>query len=410
METDEKTRRQYLKYYEKIDLDNFMYSCFLQYYKYANVFPYVMPDGTLRTLPVGNVRIGNVIVGGHPVAEFNCGVIRKAFVESGYITEKGYISDNDLAVRLAGFPQEIIAGVRDNKEWVQLNPRNCLPLQDLTEDWTRYAYPFITACFSSLQKKELISQYEDATLRLGARGFVHATYGDPDNKIMPDKRQLTSINNLVLSAMKKTSLATTNNWAEVKFVQADMQYLYQNDKYKDVNNDILSAGGISGIIVSGVAKDGSTFASAQVSLQTAEKRIAQARKKFERMMDYINAVICAKGIVKTDRVPKFRFNPLDLQNNSRFQETCLKLWEKGAVSTRTTLETTGFDFGQEIERIDVEQKIKKKIPIGVADSGNDEQTDGDGKVGRPEVEDSQTDKSQSLSGKLPKPSNPNGSI
>lgn len=411
--TDEKTRKAYMQFYRRIGLEDFMYSCFLQFYKYGNVFPYLMKDGRLRTMPVGNMRIGNVMISGNPIAEFNCGCIRRDFIRNGYMTEKGYIQDDELNIRLAGFPDEIVNGVRKGEEWVQLNPFRCIPMQDLTEDWTRYAYPFITACFTSLQKKELISNYEDATLRLGARGFVHATYGDPDNKIMPDKNQLTSVNKLILNAMQKTSLATTNNWAEVKFVQADMQYLYDNDKYRDVNNDILSAGGISGIIVSGVARDGSTFASAQVSLQTAEKRISHARKKFEMFMNQINESIRLMGLVRADKAPVFQFNPLDLQNNSRFQETCLKLWEKGAVSTRTALELTGFDFGQEIERINEEQKIKKEVPIGVNetnDKGRSNSGESTNEVGRPEMDDSQTDKSKSLSGKLPKPSNPNGSI
>ena len=51
-------------------------------------------------------------------------------------------------------------------------------------------------------------------------------------------------------------------------------------EYKDVNAEILSAGGISGIIVSGRAEDGSNFASAQVSMQTAAMRIKQARDDF----------------------------------------------------------------------------------------------------------------------------------
>lgn len=407
---DERTKKAFMEYYERIDLNAFMYSVFLQYYKYANVFPYLMDDGRLKTMPVINTRIGNITVGNHPLVEYNCRKIIDDFKESGIISEKGYVDDDKLSVRLAGFPQEIVAGVRNNQDWVQLNPLRCMPIQDLTEDWTRYAYPFITACFSSLQKKALISAYEDATLKLGAHGFVHTQYGDPNNVILPDKVQLTQVNNLVASAMKNTSLATTNNWAEIKFIQADMRYLYEYDKYKDVNNDILSAGGISGIIVSGVAHDGSTFASAQVSLQTAEKRIAQARIKFERMMYEINKAIIQAGFIKANKVPHFKFDPLDLQNNTRFQDTCLKLWEKGAVSTRTALESTGFDFGQEIERINKEQEIKKNVPISVPLNQQNEESDGEGSVGRPEMDDSQTDKSKSLSGKLPKPSNPNGSL
>lgn len=406
-DTDEHTRRQYLDYYDRINLKGFMDSVFLQYYKYGNVFPYLMADGRLKTMPVINTRIGNVIVGNNPIVEFNCRKIIDDFRELGIISEKGYVDDEALSTRLMGFPPEIVAGVRDRKEWVQLNPLRCMPLQDLTEDWMRYAYPFITACFSALQKKALIGAYEDATLRLGAHGFIHTTYGDPDNKIMPDRNQLMSIDKLIHAAMKKTSLATTNNWVKAQFVQADVRTLYEFDKYKDVNNDILSAGGISGIIVSGVAKDGSTFASAQVSLQTAEKRIQQARAKFERLMDQINQEAAKMGLIKTDRVPKFRFHPLDLQNNARFQETCMKLFEKGVVSMRTALETTGFDFGQEMSRIREEKDARREITVSTDPQASAEEHDG---RGRPEMDDSQTDKGRSLSGKLPKPSNPNGSL
>ena len=49
-------------------------------------------------------------------------------------------------------------------------------------------------------------------------------------------------------------------------IQPDTKEMFDDDKYRDVNAEILSAGGISGIIVSGRAEDGSNFASAQVSM------------------------------------------------------------------------------------------------------------------------------------------------
>ena len=63
-------------------------------------------------------------------------------------------------------------------------------------------------------------------------------------------------------------------------IQPDTKEMFDDDKYRDVNAEILSAGGISGIIVSGRAEDGSNFASAQVSMQTAAIRIKQARDNF----------------------------------------------------------------------------------------------------------------------------------
>lgn len=151
--TDERTRKAFMEYYDRIDLNAFMYSVFLQYYKYANVFPYLMDDGRLKTMPVINMRIGNITIGNNPITEFNCSRIINDFKESGVISEKGYVDDNQLSTRLAGFPREIINAVRNGEDWVQLNPLRCMPMQDLAEDWMRYAYPFITACFTSLQKK-----------------------------------------------------------------------------------------------------------------------------------------------------------------------------------------------------------------------------------------------------------------
>lgn len=208
--------------------------------------------------------------------------------------------------------------------------------------------------------------------------------------------------------MTRTSLATTNQWAKVEFVQADTRYLYEYDKFKNVNNDILSAGGISGIIVSGVAQDSSTFASAQVSLETAELRILQARARFEEIMNQVNRRARNRGIVRAREAPRFAFAPLDLKGNAKFQETCLKLWEQGAVSTRTMMEAHGFDVDQERQRIRIEQadgtsELMRPVETKPA-------VESEGKVGRPPVGDFDTDKSKSRTGAQPKPSNEEGSL
>lgn len=283
-------------------------------------------------------------------------------------------------------------------------------MQDVKEDWSRYSYPLITACLSALAKKELISTYEDSVLNLGMRGFIHATYGDPDDKQLPDRAQLTAVDQLIRKAMTRTSLATTNQWAKVQFIQADTRYLYEYDKYKGVNNDILSAGGISGIIVSGVAQDSSTFASAQVSLETAEIRILQARAKFEEIMAQVNRRAREKGIIRGKETPRFVFSPLDLKGNAKFQETCMKLWEQGAVSTKTMMEAHGFDMDQERQRIRFENEDgTSKLMRPAAPQGNPAK-ESKGTIGRPPVGDFDTDKSKSRTGAQPKPSNEDGSL
>lgn len=95
-------KRVYMDYYRRIGLDQFMRAVFYQYYKYGNVFIYMMPDGHLVTMPVRRMRIGNVTVNGTPVMEFDAGGVVREMRASGLLSEKRFIQDDELSVRLGG--------------------------------------------------------------------------------------------------------------------------------------------------------------------------------------------------------------------------------------------------------------------------------------------------------------------
>lgn len=238
-------------------------------------------------------------------------------------------------------------------------------------------------------------------------------YGDSKSDVMPDITQLNAVNSLFKKAMTGAALATTNHLCKAEVIQPDLNEMFSDDKYKDVNAEILSAGGISGIIVSGRAEDGSNFASAQVSMQTAAMRIKQARDDFCELMDRVNERLNGKhGSITHSapgNIPQFTFPPVDLAGSQKFQEVCRSLWEKGVVSTRTMLQMHGYDMDQELERKKHEQPVDS--PVGKSDTqkDTDEPT---GKQGRPEMDDTErsSDPVKSMSGKQPKPSNPEGSL
>ena len=257
-----------------------MRSIFLQYFKYGNVFIYLLEDGSIITLPVHLIRVANVMIGGEPVLEFNCKSVRDDMRQQGTKAQKDFLEDEDLKVRLEGFPSEVADALNKGADWVQLNPENTFVLQDVKEDWMRYAVPMVATCLNAFKRKALIAQYESALLSLGAHSFVHVTYGDSKSDIMPDITALNAVNALFRRAMTGSALATTNHLCKATVIQPDTKEMFDDDKYRDVNAEILSAGGISGIIVSGRAEDGSNFASAQVSMQTAAIRSKQARDNF----------------------------------------------------------------------------------------------------------------------------------
>ena len=413
---NEKVKQKYYDYYERIHLEDLMRSIFYQYWKYGNVYVYLKDDGTIETLPVHLVRISNVMVNGEPVIEFNCQSVIMDFQRTMGSIERDYIEDQELEIRLKGFPKEVADGVRMGVQWVQLNPANTFVLQDIKEDWLRYAVPMVAACLRAFAKKALISNWEDALLNLGARSFVHTTYGDPDNKVLPTVEALTAVQSLFRQAMTGSALAVTNNWCKATVIQPKTDGVFEYDKYKGVNADILSAGGISGVIVSGRSEDGSTFASAQVSMQTAAIRIKQAKDNFCEMMDKINARLNGSNAYLPHsadaNVPRFTFPPVDLTGSKAFQDACLKLWEKGMLSHETLLQAYGYDMGQEVERRKTEDA--KGVTETLAPRETNKTATGDGgdaARGRPTMDDSErhSDPSKSVTGRQPKGSNPEGS-
>lgn len=416
--TDDKTRQRFLDYYEAINLTKKMKSIFLQYYKYANVFVYVMEDGNVITLPVTKCKITNVSLNGEPLVEMNLEDIKNSF--SGFASNNAkYFDDNDLKKQLLGYPKEVGEALVAGKTSVQLNPENVFVLQDVKEDWQRYAIPMIASFLPSLAKKALIAKYEDAVLNLGLRSFIHVRYGDPNPKsdLMPDITQLRQVRNVFSTAMSGNPLAVTNNWAKAEVIQPETRFLHEWDKYREVNNSLLSAGGISGIVVTGVAEDGSTFASAQVSMQSAAARIEQALTAFSEMMTAINKLVYQRVTGKKNgNPPKFIFMPLDMSGRKAMQEAGMRLWSDGVLSSRSLMEIYGYDMNQEVSR------RRSELDEGIddvlrnrnfkQDFVKEDKDNPDAKTGRPTMDDSErtSDPGSAQTGKQPKPSSPDGSL
>lgn len=421
---DARTKEKYEAYYQNIRLREKIESIMLQYFKYGNVYIY-FNEGNIITLPVHKCRISSISLNGDPVVEFDTESITNSLGISNTDSFKKFIDDSELEVRLKGYPPEVIEAVKKREKWAQLNPENTFVHQGLKEDWQRYSVPLITSMLPALGKKALISNYEDSLLNLGARGFVHVAFGEspkaPESPMMVDAAQLNQVYRIFSRGMNGFPLVVTNHLAKAEFIQADTRHLYEFDKYKDVNKDILSAGGISDILVAGTSDTGNTFASAQVSMQTAIARIQMAMDSFCEIMNIINIRINGdpKGVTrsKTTKVPKFIFKPVDISSKKALREACLALYNLGVVSDRTLLETHGYDYDKEIIRKQTELDSGEKEllhPDKIVEQNESQDSDKDDpnaeNRGRKTLPDDerQSDKESAIRGKMPKPSNTEG--
>lgn len=411
-DSKEKTYALYEAQYKKMRLREKIQGIMKELWKYNNVCCY-LHNGNLITLPVHKWRIGNVTFDGTPIVEYDCQSITNEMKTKGYFVNEKYVKDSDVDVVLRGYPDEIKNAVKKQEQYAQLDPKYTFVLQGPKEGWMRYAIPFIASCLPALAKKELISAYENAMLNIGRRAFVHVKYGESGKTtdILPDERQLTAVRRLFQQGMSGFPLVVTNHLATATPIQTDLDDLFQWNKYKDVNNDILSAGGVSGVVVSGISEDGSTFASAQVSMQTAETRINAAREEFCEMMNKINEILTEfiDGTYNLKEIPQFHFQPLSMEGKKALREKCMELWKEGMVSNKTMLQTMGYSMESEITQ------RKKEASDGTDEilfKREETKTESSDKVGRPTMDDSErtSDPDAAERGRAPKPSNPEGSM
>ena len=408
-----KTYALYEEQYKRMRLREKIDAIMLEIWKYNNVCCY-LHNGDLITLPIHKWTIGNTTFNGTPMIDYDCQSIINEMKTKTYNVKEQFAKDSQLDYILKGYPEEIQKAVKAGEQYAQLDPNNTFVLQGSKESWQRYAIPFLVSCIRALAKKELISSYEDAMLNIGKRSFVHVQYGESGKTadVLPDEVQMTKIRQIFLNAMSGTPLAVTNHLAKANPVQFDMDDLFQWDKYKNVNNDILAAGGISGVLVTGISEDGSTFASAQISTQTAEARINAIRDEFCEMMTKINARLAEEipGTYNLKETPEFHFQPLSMEGKKALREKALELWEKGVISTQHMIETQGYS-------LEVEKEIREKEKSDGTDETMSprqmtpvaEENNG---AGRPTLDNDErkSDPEAAIRSKQPKSSNPEGSM
>ena len=391
-----------------------MNGIFYEYWKYGNVFLYLL-NGQLITLPVHKCKIGNITLNGKPIVDYDCQSIINDWRSKSYTVKEGWIKENNLDAYFSGYPEEVKKAINEGKQYAQLNPENTFVFQGDKESWQRYSVPFIAACLPALAKKELISTYEDSVLNLGIRSLVHVRYGDTTKgaDILPGAAELSQVRTLFQKGMSGFPLVVTNHLAQANVIQPNLDDLFQWNKYKEVNNDILSAGGVSAVIVNGTAEDGSAFASAKISADTAATRIEAARDEFCELMNWVNERLkeIIPGTYNLKETPKFSFQPLDMSGKKALREVCRELWEQGLVSTRTMMETHGYNI--DAEKTKREQEKSDGIDEALAPrDGSRQVPEETGKQGRPEMTDDErtSDPGASERGKQPKPSNEDGSM
>ena len=209
---NQKTIDIFEEHYKKIRLSELIADIFLQLFKYNNVYVYKW-NGYAKTLPPHKCKIANIMLDGTPVVDFDVQSLQFEFKQRTYsLLEQPGVKDEKLEDILKGYPPEIAKAIKAGDQRARLDPKNCFVIQGDKEGWLRYAIPWIVSAFPALAKTALIEKYESSLLNVGARSFLHVTYGDSTKgqEMYPDEAQIRQLRKIITAAMTGKPLAVTN--------------------------------------------------------------------------------------------------------------------------------------------------------------------------------------------------------
>lgn len=402
----EKVKQRYMDHYKAVGFYDVMRSIFFELYKYSNVFVYFHPEnGSLMTLPQHRCRISDVAVNGEALVEFNIKDLLKA--SRTPLPKQEFL--DEVKERAKSYPVEVQKAVSagTSGEWVQLDPENTFVLQETKESWSKWSVPMVASCLKAFAKKALISNYENAQLNVGAKSFLLVNVGDSEKMAKVDENMINATAAVFKNALSTFPLAVCSWFIDAKWVGVEKQQnIFDKSKYNEVNSAILSAGGISSLVVSGQSDGGSSFAQATISVQTAAERIKQNQDNFEEMMFKYNTKLSGTLKATSNKIPEFSFEKIDLTNDGSMKEEAMKLYSQGIISKRTLSEAFDYDLDQELERRTEEAKEIDEVMVPPINPNTANTGDPDNKGGNPgkPINKSKTDKNNSKTSSQPKPS------
>jgi len=200
--------------------------------------------------------------------------------------------------------------------------------------------------------KPLIKQTVDNYILVPITDIITYNSTDPAYGFFVEAEEHSYIANNIAS---KNTLFF-NHTLQVRFHKPEGIETLNQEKYKQVNDDILMGLGITRVLLDG---QGSNFSTAWVSILALLTRLERARHQVKRWLESEYEKIADDNGFFT--YPTVRFDKLSLREDAYVKNVILALYDRGLLSAETVLTDTGYKVDVEAERKKDEKKELKDL-------------------------------------------------
>lgn len=346
-------KKLYDTWSREVDLPNLVEGIFLEYYRSGNVTIYRSDKSAKVTVkdknggkskeynfPAGYTILNpmNVYIEGSLL--FNQEVVTLRLSQELIDMVQGKTGKNDKGL-IEKIPDNIIRAVRSGSNLVELDPKLVSRLTRKKQPYERYASPFIERIFEPVMYKQKLRMMDMSTIEGLVNQLITVTVGN-DN-YPADDSDLEAIAELFQTPNKAYSVFW-NHTLNVRFHKPEGIDTLTQDKYKQVNDDILSGLGISRVLIDG---QGSNFSTAWISILSLIERLENSRKKVKKWIEDEYRRIAEENGLKT--FPTIRFNRVNLREDNYIRDVLIAMYDRGLLDEENILTETGRDYQSIVE-------------------------------------------------------------
>jgi hypothetical protein len=263
---------------------------------------------------------------------------------------------------VAKLPGELKAQIEKNKP-VRLPPELVGACDYRKQDYERYPLPRLTRALDSLKYKTELQKADYSTLDGITNYILKITIGNDEHPVT-SQTELETVARLFDTSSKSFDVVWNHTLDIQKITFPEVDKILGQDKFKQVNDDLSQAYGVSRALLDG-------------SLQGNAKAIELAAKSFSEEINYarrcvtrwINSeyeeVALSMGF---DHYPRVRFDDLALKDEIMMMSIVQGMIDRRIISYETGIEKLGLDFPTELANMRQEAPMVQAGVLGIIGS------------------------------------------
>lgn len=284
-----------------------------------------------------------------------------------FIRSRGSFPDGskDLALyeELAANYPEFVTQVQEGQTKFLLENDHILRRKVLSN--SPYPVPYLFPAIESLKHKRNIRRMDYSIASRVISAILLITLGDKDFPLTDSEEDQTQFDGIKQQMIwrntnerdiERVFMLFGNHTLKLQWVFPDTAALLNENKYKDVNQDIIFALGFPRILITGETEK-SNASDAQYATMSPTKTMDNMREKIITVIRAIVEEVTKANHFKSS--PEVTFEKLRLAEFQTFAQSLLSLYDKGNISRESIDEYFGYDYDDEFEKLKEEFKALK---------------------------------------------------